>query len=455
MVMDAALTTMFLNEMYVDQDGYHLLFMKTKKEHTWSMWFKKPEELMEYLNTSRASYHNVYFSVGLSDAPLGSKHRARDENIIALPALWADIDIHGEVHRGKLPTSTDKAIELIEEAALPRLSMIVHSGHDINPYWLLTDPWVFTTAEERHAAHRVIDGLQQAIRTAALRHGWTLDIVSKISTTLRLPGTFNRRAKKEPVRLMWQTGLRYSRAEFEPLAALSTLPADLHQTSFSSPSPLLPIGIRREGGERVAEFYEPRPEQLTVAKALYADVRPDEPWPGLCEPVRCLRHDDGEYPDGRFIASAAGNVLFQCWHAPQASSLQALYATLVLNREPPSSDVELAKMRDQMYLKYNAVERPDVRCDPIPEGATELETRVYLDVIGCLEHNWVSFPGEPVMYTASFGAMRLDAHVQAVKEALIALRKQGVLRLVDKVSVGKYMGNRWLTEAEARRREAE
>jgi hypothetical protein len=49
----------------------------------------------------------------------------------------------------------------------------------LNPYWLLADPWVFETAAERHAAHRIIDGVQNGV-SANLLYGFERFILQNI-----------------------------------------------------------------------------------------------------------------------------------------------------------------------------------------------------------------------------------------------------------------------------------
>jgi hypothetical protein len=154
--------------------------------------------------------------------------------------------------------------------------------------------------------------------------------------------------------------------------------------------------------------------------------------------------------------SRSGYVMFHCFHDCKSYSLPALYALLILKDEPPTEVKAMAKVRDEMYLASGAVERPTVRYEPLPpDGLSKHVRRVYEDVIGRLQHNWVSNPGKPVMYTANYGSLRLGLHPQVVKEALITLQKIGVLVRAGQTPVSGHMANLWLTSLEARERGGE
>jgi hypothetical protein len=140
------------------------------------------------------------------------------------------------------------------------------------------------------------------------------------------------------------------------------------------------------------------------------------------------------------VVSQSGYIMFHCFHDSKSYSLQGLYARLI----------PLAKMKDEIYLASGAVQRPVVRYKPLPpNGLSDTIRRVYTDVIGRIEHNWLTFPGQPVMYTASYGAVRLGVHQQTVKEALITLQTMGVLVKVGQEKSGQYKANLWLTSLEA------
>jgi hypothetical protein len=166
-------------------------------------------------------------SIGLSPArPERRAHQKRPKpaQIVAVPGLWADIDLHGKAHQSSLPSTIEEALSLIEEANLPEPTMIVHTGHGVNPYWLFDTPWSIQTEDERHQAHRTVDGLQQTIKVAAQAHGWSVDIVSRLNADLRVPGTRNWHVRpSEPVRVLKDEGPRYGPERFSDMAERSKL----------------------------------------------------------------------------------------------------------------------------------------------------------------------------------------------------------------------------------------
>jgi hypothetical protein len=217
---------------------------------------------------------------------------------------------------------------------------------------------------------------------------------------------------------------------------------------------LEPIGSSAGHTQKVNEVARtaaPMPEQLHTARWLWEEhLRPGVPFPAIGERVRCLFHDDGRSMDSGFVVTTAGYVVFHCFHESKSYTLQDLHALLVLKADAPTEVKALAKMRDELYLASGAIERPKVRYEPLPPyGLSKNVHQVYADVISRLEHNWVSNPGKPVMYTASYGALRLGLHKQLVKEALITLQKIGALVKVGQTPMGGHMANLWLTSLEA------
>jgi hypothetical protein len=216
--------------------GYLCVTRLTRK-WPYQFWFSVSN------STDFAMYFNRYgqigdfrVSVGLSpDPPEKRAHQKRPKagQITAMPGLWADLDLHGKAHQGALPHNVEEALALIQEAGLPEPTLIVHTGHGVNPYWLFKAPWSLQTDDERHQAHRTVDGLQQAIKAAAQEHGWTLDIVSRLNADLRVPGSRNFHVRpSEPVRVLKSNGPRYHPERFADLAERSKL----HQARESGSS---------------------------------------------------------------------------------------------------------------------------------------------------------------------------------------------------------------------------
>ena len=163
---------------------------------------------------------DVYFSVGVSERLFKAHERAKSADIVAIPALWVDIDIAGDAHAAKsLPPDYNSARALLPEMLDP--SMVVHSGHGLHAYYLFRELLDTRTDEERVAAEELLRRLQGAVRARAAEHGWHVDSVPDLCRVLRVPGTLYR---KGGVVAEYSEGLRYNAEDFDilpPVEAVS------------------------------------------------------------------------------------------------------------------------------------------------------------------------------------------------------------------------------------------
>lgn len=123
--------------------------------------------------------------------PAGS--RGGDDLSLALPGLWADIDIAGPGHksRGTLPPTVEEAMKIVSAAGLPEPSHWIHSGGGLYPWWLLKDPHLIDDLED---VRSLSAGWQQALLRGALQIGYAYGSgVGDLSRVLRIPGTVNRK----------------------------------------------------------------------------------------------------------------------------------------------------------------------------------------------------------------------------------------------------------------------
>ncbi|MCG3138810.1 MAG: hypothetical protein HJJLKODD_02679 [Phycisphaerae bacterium] len=181
--------------------------------------FASIEEAEQYARL-RSNTQNVYFGLSLvSGTPRG---RGTFDDTAAIGALWADIDIAGSVHtRSDLPVSIEQACELLNALPIPP-SYVIDSGHGLHAYWLLKEPWIFETAEERARAVRLTRGWHGTVCAAAATRGWFLENLGDLTRVLRLPDTINHNGAPTSVRLLerWPER-RYSPDDFEPYLALT------------------------------------------------------------------------------------------------------------------------------------------------------------------------------------------------------------------------------------------
>ncbi len=172
---------------------------------------------------ARAS-DDVYFGLGLvAGTPRG---RGSADDIAAIGCLWADIDLASDAHASKaLPTGEADVQAILAQCGVAP-SMLVHSGNGYHAYWLLKEPWVFASSEERAHGARLARAWHQRVVDAAASLGFKLENLGDLARVLRVPGSFNRKNRDAPVEcriVRHRVELRYDREDFECAAPEPTL----------------------------------------------------------------------------------------------------------------------------------------------------------------------------------------------------------------------------------------
>ena len=214
---------------------FQALYPEETEGHTylWTMPDKRTQvfSCAAHADTAQAAQKasdagkDVYFSVGVSERLFRAHERAKSADIVAIPALWVDIDIAGDAHAAKaLPPDYISARALLPEMLDP--SIVVHSGHGIHAYYLFRELLDTRTDEERSAAEELLRRLQGAVRARAAEHGWHVDSVPDLCRVLRVLGTLNRKGggAVSCVVAEYSEGLRYNAEDFDilpPVEAVS------------------------------------------------------------------------------------------------------------------------------------------------------------------------------------------------------------------------------------------
>lgn len=164
-----------------------------------SIWFSDIDAAADHI---RASKSNIYFQVGLSGADYGPRQRCTVDSerpIVALPALFADIDFGEDGHKGKkYPPTIEDAMGLIHGTGYDP-TVVVHSGHGLQAYWVFKEVWETDTDAERFKAILLLNRLKVSIQDRAAQHGWQVDSVQDLVRILRPPESWN--TKGEPVQV--------------------------------------------------------------------------------------------------------------------------------------------------------------------------------------------------------------------------------------------------------------
>jgi putative DNA primase/helicase len=142
--------------------------------------------------------------------------RGYSETAVAIPGLWADIDVKGPAHKEQdlAPTKEAAAALVAEFPLLPTL--VIDSGHGLYGWWLFRELWAFSGDKERQEAEQLAKQFLLALQGIAERHGWKIDHTADLARLLRVPGTFNRKLEPVPVRVIEYNEVRYNPGDFEP-----------------------------------------------------------------------------------------------------------------------------------------------------------------------------------------------------------------------------------------------
>ena len=214
---------------------FQVLYPEDTEGHTylWTMPDKRTQmfscaahaDIAQAAQKASDAGKDVYFPVGVSERLFRAHERAKSADIVAIPALWVDIDIAGDSHAAKaLPPDYAAARALLPEMLDP--SLIVHSGHGIHAYYAFRELLDTRTDAERHTAEDLLRRLQGAVRARAAENGWHVDSVPDLCRVLRVPGTLNRKGGDAVPCIVseYSEGLRYNAEDFDilpPVEAVS------------------------------------------------------------------------------------------------------------------------------------------------------------------------------------------------------------------------------------------
>ena len=179
-----------------------------------SIWYNR----LDNVQVGDYSHLDVYTGVGVAPAGtlLKASQRATAEMIGGIAGPWADVDYAGENHKKTgLPQTEAEARELIDLMPYPP-TIVVHTGHGLQAWWLFDKPWIFEDATAREEAHGMIRGWQAHMAQLAQERGWVVDSTHDLSRLMRLPGTYNNKSEPVPVKVLSSDGPRYSVETFWP-----------------------------------------------------------------------------------------------------------------------------------------------------------------------------------------------------------------------------------------------
>lgn len=214
----------------------HAIVMSCLKRNVDGGAFINPEfctnfrAVRDYILEYRDTY-DVYNRVSLISADaattlIGSQ-RGGEEHSSLLPALYTDVDYE------KNGVAEEEALALLNDLPLPP-SLVARSGGGLHPYWILREPWLLESAEDREEAKALLAAWGRYVKERVPCAG---DNVWELSRMLRPPCSLNRKPEYGPegrrVELLLRTDRRYNASDFE-----QWVPAD-YQEAAKAPAPPL------------------------------------------------------------------------------------------------------------------------------------------------------------------------------------------------------------------------
>jgi putative DNA primase/helicase len=274
---------------------------------------------------------NVYVGVGTSRRDYGQFARCPSSDVAGIVGLWLDIDYQHPVHKKKrLPPSPDHALALVNSPGDEMVpTMIVHTGHGFQAWWLFREMWVFENKEERVQASELVERWQKTIMARAAQRDWQVDATHDLARVLRVPGTFNIKGRRASVEVPVETGVLYNPSDFEPY---------LNDEAFKS----RPIAVAKTEIKAITLSADLEPPAMKLLALLENDARAKATW----DEKRTDLQDDSPSGYDQAMADVAARA---------AWSQEEIVALLVARRRRHGHDLLLSRADKYYRTIRNAV----------------------------------------------------------------------------------------------------
>lgn len=194
------LKTLFHNK---PDDAYILIWKKylpdtNGQELKQSAWFKSTQDAISYCQNGNGQPADLYVGCGVSPKNFGPNRRCLASEISGIPAIWLDIDILDPAHKKpNLPETEEQARTLIDSFPL-QPTMIVHSGHGYQCWWVFDKFVSFAKTEMRTNTSEFVHKFVWSMRDQARAMNYDLDMTFDLSRVMRIPGSQNLKNIKAP-----------------------------------------------------------------------------------------------------------------------------------------------------------------------------------------------------------------------------------------------------------------
>lgn len=190
---------------YVPDDKHSLLWTLQDKRSTWvDLADNGPAKVADRAVQLADDGKDVYIAVSVANQQGMYDTRIKSDNSAGIMGLWADIDIAApDVHKKwNLPPDEKSAFELLDRAGVEP-SLVIHSGHGLQAWWLFAEFWEFDSDEARQQAAGLAQRWNTTLRVRAAEKEWVVDSTFDLARVMRIPGTLNRKGTPVmPVRLL-------------------------------------------------------------------------------------------------------------------------------------------------------------------------------------------------------------------------------------------------------------
>lgn len=203
----------YLNLLFGSKAAEHfiLIWRLTDKK---SFWFPGLQQAAAFCEANATA--SIYSGVATSPEDFGPAHRCPANRVASISGLWSDLDCRDpRVHqKHNLPPTEAAALSVLPPDFEP--SMVVHSGHGLQTFWLFREPEIFSTDEERDKMQLLARQWHRLIEWRARAQGYVIDATWDLARLLRVPGTLNTKDPDNPImaRIIALSERRYNPSDF-------------------------------------------------------------------------------------------------------------------------------------------------------------------------------------------------------------------------------------------------
>ena len=160
-----------------------------QRQIRYSSWFSDLTAASEFaIEVSRTT--DVYFGAGLRSEGLSERRTGGSDDVLAIPAFWADLDAGDKSNGKNYPPTIEDIYEVLND--LPHApTVMLKSGSGIHAWWKFDRLWLFNSQEDRSDAQQQLRSWSRMLQFSARKWGWQFDSSSALNKLMRIPGTLN------------------------------------------------------------------------------------------------------------------------------------------------------------------------------------------------------------------------------------------------------------------------